>query len=184
MTPSISTLRRHWLALAAAAVLLAAALTAGSLFAANDRQEPELFRLSEQLPLDGTEPSLSDAPPAPVAKTEPPQAGPDPGVNQVVPESGGSDPLAQWLANHPEAMGPFTAEDAMSADPESVSWILYQAVYKDVMTGAEAEAFQDWYDQRPSTEQAPELLDHQPGYLERLDGFGSSGGSLETVDAR
>ena len=36
----ITTLRARWLALGAAAILLVVALTAGTLFAANERQQP------------------------------------------------------------------------------------------------------------------------------------------------
>ena len=41
MNTGITTLRTRWLALGAAAILLAVALTAGTLFAANERQQPE-----------------------------------------------------------------------------------------------------------------------------------------------
>ena len=63
MTRTFPTFRKHWLALAATVVLLAA-LTAGTLFAANERQDPDLFPLSEQLPSDGTDPGLADEAPA------------------------------------------------------------------------------------------------------------------------
>ena len=98
---------------------------------------------------------------------EPPQAEPVSGAGQVVSETGGSDALSDWLANQPDAMGPFTVQDAMTADSQTVDWMLYQAVHKDVMTQDEADIFQDWYDQRPSAQEAPELLNHLPVYLDR-----------------
>ena len=42
MSTGILTLRKHWLAATAAVVLLAAALTAGTLFAANERQNSDI----------------------------------------------------------------------------------------------------------------------------------------------
>ena len=164
-----SAFRKHWLALAAAAILLAVALTAGTLFAANERQQPELPPLSEQSVADATDPGLAVDLPAPPAQAQaqPPQDEPGSGVGQVTSESDGSDALAQWLAGRPDAMGPFTVEEAMTADSQTVDWLLYQAVYKDVMTQDEADTFQDWYNQRPSSQEAPELLQHQPGYFNR-----------------
>ena len=41
MNTGIATLRTRWLALGAAAILLVVALTAGTLFAANERQQSE-----------------------------------------------------------------------------------------------------------------------------------------------
>ena len=173
MTRNIPAFRKHRLALAAAVVLLAVALTAGSMFAANERLNPDLLPSSGQLPIDGTDPGLAAEPPAPAAmKAELPKAEPleneaNPGVNQVISDSDGSDALAEWLADQPEEMGPFTVAEAMSADSETVDWLLYQAVYKDVMTQEEADIFQAWYDRRPSSREAPELLNHQPAYLDR-----------------
>ena len=171
MMPTIPAFRKHWLVLAATVALLAVALTAGTLFAANERRQPDLRPLSEQLPIDATDPGLPVDLPAPPAQAQPqpPQDEPGSGVSQVTSESDGSDALAQWLADRPEALGPFTVAEAMTADSQTVDWLLYQAVYKQVMTEAEAETFLAWYDQRPSSEVAPELLNHQPAYLDRPD---------------
>ena len=173
MTRTFPAFRKHWLALAATVVLLAAALTAGTLFAANERQDPDLFPLSEQLPSDGTDPGLADEAPALMVEAELPENEAGSGVSQVTSESDGSDALAQWLADRPEVMGPFTVEEAMSADSQTVDWLLYQAVYKEVMTQGEADTFEAWYNQRPSSEAAPELLNHQPAYLDRPNDQGS-----------
>ena len=167
MTRTFHAFRKHWLALAATVVLLAAALAAGTLFAANDRQDPDLFPLSEQLPSDGTDPGLADEAPALMVEAELPENESGSSAAQVTSETGSSDALAEWLANRPEVMGPFTVQDSMTTDPQTVDWILYQAVYKEVMTQDEADAFQDWYNQRPSTQEAPELLNHLPAYLDR-----------------
>ena len=168
MTYSLSTIRKHWLAFAATVILLAVALAAGTLFAANERQDADLFPSSEQVPLGGTDPGFATDPPALAAKAEPepPLTEPDPGAGQVAPDS---DALTQWLADQPETMGFITEEDAITADPDTMDWLLYQAVYKGVLTQEEADAVQNWYGQRPSTVEAPELLDHQPGYLYRPD---------------
>lgn len=69
MTSSISVLRKRWLALAAVLVLVAIALTAGTLFAANERQQPEAQPQSRQSVADavdtGLAPDLPAAPPVP-----------------------------------------------------------------------------------------------------------------------
>ena len=167
MTRTFPAFRKHWLVLAAAvAILLAAALAAGTLFAANERQQPEARPLAQQSVTDAMDPGLAAHLPA-AAELEPPQNEPGSGVNQVVPESGGSDALAQWLAEQPETMGFITEEDVVTADPGTMDWLLYQAVYKGVLTQEEADAVQAWYDRRPSSQEAPGLLDHQPGYLSR-----------------
>ena len=169
MTRTFPALRKHWLALAATvAVLMAAALAAGTLSAANERQQPEARPLAQQSVTNGIDPGLAAHLPA--AELEPPQNEPGSSVNQVVPESGGSDALAQWLAEQPETMGFITEEDAVTADPGTMDWLLYQAVYKGVLTQEEADAVQAWYDRRPSSQEAPGLLDHQPGYLSRPQG--------------
>ena len=70
MAPDMSTLRKHRLSLAAVVVLLVAALTVGTLFAANERQQqPELPTAGQQSvmaanhPVPAVEPP--DIPPAP-----------------------------------------------------------------------------------------------------------------------
>ena len=71
MDTGILTLRKRWPAVAAIAVLLAVALTAGTLFAANERQQqqPELPTVSQQSVMDATDPIRAvqppEAPPAP-----------------------------------------------------------------------------------------------------------------------
>ena len=165
MTSTLVTFRKKWLALVAAAVLVAVAFTAGTLFAANERQQPELPAQSEQSVADATDPGLAADLPVTAAESEPPQSEPGSGVAQVVPETGRSDALEQWLADRPEKMGFITEQDAITADPDTMDWLLYQAVYKDVLTQEEADAVQAWYDRRPSTQEAPELLNHQPAYL-------------------
>ena len=68
MDTGILTLRKRWPAVAAIAVLLAVALTAGTLFAANERQQqqPELPTVSQQSAMDVTDPVRAvEPPPAP-----------------------------------------------------------------------------------------------------------------------
>ena len=167
MVRNIPAFRNHWLILAATVVLLVVTLIAGSLFAANDGSNPDAQQLTDtvQVQPDETEPH-GIAEPAPAEKTEMPQTDPGSGLNQVA--SGDSDALTVWLAAQPEVMGPFTVEQAMEADSETVSWILYQAVHKQVMTSEEAETFLAWYAQRPDSQAAPELSGRQPAYLDRL----------------
>lgn len=182
MTPTIPAFRKHWLVLAATVALLAVTLTAGTLFAANERRQPDLRPLSEQLPVDVTDTGIA-VELLPPAQAKPPLTEPGSGVGQVATESDGSDALAQWLADRPEALGPFTVAEAMTADSQTVDWLLYQAVYKQVMTEAEAETFLAWYDQRPTSEAAPELLNHQLAYLDRpdnLDGIREMFGETES----
>ena len=69
MNKGVITLRKHWLVASAVVVLLAIALTAGALFAANERQQPEAQPLPQQSVADATSPGLAPdlpaAPPAP-----------------------------------------------------------------------------------------------------------------------
>ena len=69
MNAGITTLRRRWLTLGAAAILLAVALTAGTLFAANELQQPESQPQPQQSVVDvvdtGLAPDLPAAPPVP-----------------------------------------------------------------------------------------------------------------------
>ena len=69
MSSAISVLRKRWLALPGIVVLVAIALTAGTLFAANERQQPELPTVSQQSVMDATDP---------VPAVEPPLAPPAP----------------------------------------------------------------------------------------------------------
>ena len=165
MTRAGAALRKPWPAIAAVAVILALAVAAGTLFAANERQQPETQPLPQSSVVDASDPGLAADLLAVEAKAEPPHNEPVSGVNQVAPDTGSSDALAQWLADQPETMGFITQEDAITSDPQTMDWLLYQAVHKDVLTQGEADAIQEWYAQRPSTQEAPELLDHQPGYL-------------------
>ena len=169
MMYSVPTIRKHWLAFGATVILLALALAAGTLFAANERQDPARFPSSEQLMLDGTDPGFATDPPALAAKAEIPLTEPGTGAGQVAPDS---DALTQWLAEQPETMGFITEEDAITADSDTMNWLLYQAVYKGVLTQEEADAVQNWYGQRPSVAEASELLNHQPVYLYRPGGDG------------
>ena len=180
MMYSVPTIRKHRLSLAATVILLAVALAAGTLFAGNERQDPASFPSGDQLPLDGTDPGFATDPPALAAKAEAPLTEPGPGSGQVAPDS---DALTRWLAEQPETMGFITEEDAITADPDTMDWLLYQAVYKGVLTQEEADAVQNWYGQRPSTSEAPGLLNHQPVYLYRPGGDGVTSelfGEIET----
>ena len=171
MPSSDSAFRKRWPFLAAVAVVLAVAVAVGSMFAANSSEQPIQEAVAAQAQPDLTDPGLyaEPRPPAAImpetAITEPPEPDRDPGVNQVVPEGSGS--LSRWLADRPDEMGPFSIPDAMAADSLDVEWMLYQAVRKDVMTESEADAFRAWFDQRPTVEEAPELLNHLPAQIYR-----------------
>lgn len=66
MKIGIITLRTRWLPMGAAAILLVVALTAGTLFAANGRQQPETQLQPQQSVADAADPAdLPAAPPAP-----------------------------------------------------------------------------------------------------------------------
>ena len=69
MSSAISVLRKRWLPLAAVAVLVAIALTVGTLFAANERRQPENPTVDQQSVADAADPShvadLPAVPPAP-----------------------------------------------------------------------------------------------------------------------
>lgn len=185
MNTGIATLRKRWLALAAALALVAVALTAGALFAANERQQPEFPATSQQSVREATNPGLSTGLPVPPpALAEPPRGEPGSDVNQVVPGTGSSDALEQWLDEQPDKMGFITREDALTADADTMDWLLYQAVYKDVLTQAEADAIRAWFDRRPSTAEAPELLQYQPTHLDTPDGRDPHIGLLKETEAR
>ena len=66
MNTGIATFRKRWPALAAIAVLVAIALTAGTLFAANEWQQPEAPPLTQQPVTDAADPGrAADLPAAP-----------------------------------------------------------------------------------------------------------------------
>ncbi|MCY4555034.1 MAG: hypothetical protein OXF79_01310 [Chloroflexi bacterium] len=191
MTRTSSVFRKRWPFLAAVAVVLAVAVAAGSMFAANSGEQPIQEAAAAQVQPDLTDPGLyanPSAPSAAVAEPQeprvpaapqavappPPQDGQEPGTDQVLPE--GSSSLARWLADRPDEMGPFSIGDAMAADSLDVEWILYQAVEKDGMTEAEADDFRKWFDQRPGVDEAPELLDYQPPQIVRPGEDGSTVG--------
>ena len=189
MNTDAITLRKRWLAMGAVAILAAIALAAGTLFAASDRQQPDIQPSSGQLPSEPltnheTDPGLTGEYRALVPQDAADQDGPGAAPGQVVPEPQVSDALAQWLDEQPEQMGFITREDAITSDPDTMDWLLYQAVHKDVLTQEEANAIQTWYDQRPSTEEAPELLEHQPAYLDRPGDQSFATESLMDAEAR
>ena len=188
MTSNIRALGRLRLAMLAVIVLVVMVLAAGNLFAANERENPDVQPVGEQPQLNGIDPGLDYTPPAVVNVESAMETlridDKDPGVNQEVPESGGSDPLSRWLVARPDEIGSFTVQDAMSSDSIDVDWMLYQAVSKNVMTEEEAEAFQAWFDQRPSTDDAPELLLYQPANIERLGVEHSATGLPLETEAR
>ena len=172
MMSNIRALGQLRLAILAVALLLVMVLATGSLFAANERDIPDMQPVGESVQLEGVDPGLDAKPPA-AAKVEPlavavesvPGEGADPGHGQAIPDLGGSASLSSWLAARPHEMGPFTTQDVLAADELDVEWMLYQAVHKDVMTEQEAEAFRTWFNDRPSVEEAPELLQYQPGSI-------------------
>ena len=191
MSNATSILQKRWPALAAIIVLLAVAVTAGTLFAANaPPTDPLPVAKSEPPSVAETDPGLSPEYLALVARDDDAAAEAEPasdGVNQVAPEQPDVSPaLARWLEEKPAVMGPFTLEQAMSDDEMTTSWVLYQAVYKGVMTQEEADAYGAWYDRRPSTGEAPELLKYQPVYLDRPGGEdkGIERGLLPETDTR
>ena len=189
MSTGIATLRTRWLAVAAAAVLLVMALTAGTLFAAYERQNTDIQPAIGQLPSEPltnheTDLGLTAEYRALAAQDEAEQNDRGTGVSQVVPDTDCSDALALWLADQPEQMGFITREDALTADADTMDWLLYQAVYKDVLTQEEADAIQAWFDRRPSVEEAPELLQHQPTHLDTPDGRNTHIKLLRETEAR
>ena len=184
MMSNIRALGRLRLAILAVALLLVMVLATGSLFAANERDIPDMQPVGESVQLEGVDPGLDAKPPAAAAKVEPlavavesvPGEGADPGHGQAIPDLGGSASLSSWLAARPDEMGPFTTQDVLAADELDVEWMLYQAVHKDLMTEEEAETFRAWFNDRPSVEEALELLQYQPGSIYRPgDGENTTG---------
>lgn len=199
MSRTGSLLRMRWPFLAAASVIVAVAVAAGSMFAANSSEQPVQEAAAAQVQPDLTDPGLYADPqvpsapvaepgnppqsPAPVAAVgEPSQPNPDPGVAQVVPQNSGA--LDNWLADRPANMGSFSTQDAIIATDLDVEWMLYQAVEKGTMTDAEADTFRAWFDQRPSAEEAPEILNHLPPEI-HVPGEGSfSGTDIRSLKSR
>ena len=199
MTRAGSIFRRRWPIMAAAAVVLAIALAAGSMFAANSGEQPVQEAAAAQAQPDLTDPGLYANPPAPgaaiaepqepkpsitseAALPEPLQDGQDPGVNQVVPE--GSGALSRWLAAQPANMGSFSTQDSIIATVLDVEWMLYQAVENGTMTEDESDTFRTWFSQRPTAEEAPELLNHLPPEIQVPDGDGFSGTDGKSLKSR
>ncbi len=177
MTRSGSVFRKRWPFLAAAAVALAVAVAAGSMFAANSGEQPVQEAAAAQVQPDLTDPGLYANPSAPadaIAEPQeprmpaapqavappPPPNGQEPGTDQVVPA--GSGALASWLADRPANMGSFSTQDAIIATDLDVEWMLHQAVEKDVMTDGEADDFRVWFNERPTIDDAPELINQLP----------------------
>ena len=167
---NIRSLGHFRLALLATILLLVTVLAVGSLFAANDRANPEIQPAAESAHFDGVDPGLDAKPPV-AERVEPPDVvvesqpgdGTDPGAGQEVEGSGGTSTLSQWLSDRPDEMGPFSTSDVLAADDLDVAWLLYQAVDTGMMTEDEADAFRAWFSERPTAEEAPELLQYQPG---------------------
>ncbi len=182
---NIRALGRFRLALLATILLLGTVLAVGTLFAANDRENPEMQPAVESGRFDGVDPGLEARPPV-AEPVEPPAVvveqlpsdGTDPGAGQEVEGSGNSGALSKWLSDRPDGMEHFSTLDAMKADEIDVEWMLYQAVHKNTMTEEAADSFRAWFAERPSVEEAPELLQHQPGGIYRPgDGENNAGTS-------
>ena len=193
-------LSKRWPFLAVVAVVLAVAVAVGSMFAANSGEQPVQEAAAAQAQPDLTDPGLYASPSAPVdaimepreprapaaaaphAVAPPTQDGQDPGVNQVVPE--GSGVLADWLAARPANMGSFSTQDAVIATELDVEWMLYQAVENGTMTEDESDMFRTWFSQRPTAEEAPELLNHLPPEIQVPGGDGFSGTDIRSLKSR
>ena len=80
MSSAILNLRKHWLALSAIAALVAIALTAGALFAANERQQAEPPMVSQQSTMAATDPVPAVA--APEAQPVPERVSIQPADNE------------------------------------------------------------------------------------------------------
>ncbi len=182
---NIRALGRFRLALLATILLLVGVLAVGTLFAANDRENAGIQPAIESAQFDGVDPGLNANPPV-AERVEPPAVviapepgdGTDPGAGQEIEGSGGSKTLSQWLADRPDEMGLFSIQDALAADEIDVEWLLYQAVHKDMLTEQEADDFRAWFSERPTVEEAPELLQYQPEIIDRPgDGENTNGTS-------
>lgn len=191
--------RKRWVSLAAIAVVLAVAVAAGSMFAANSGEQPVQEAAAAQAQPDLTDPGLYAAPQSPsaavpepgsppqppvpaAAVAEPNLPDPDPGVNQVVPE--GSGALAAWLSSPPPEMGFFSTQEAMVATDLDVAWMLYEAVATGGMTQDEADAFRAWFDERPTVDEAPELLNHLSPEIQAPAKERFSGNGIRSLNSR
>ena len=199
MSRTGSMFRMRWPFLAAAGVIVAVAIAAGSMFAANSSEQPVQQAAAAQVQLDLTDPGLYADPQAPrpaaaepgnpsqpplsvAAVAEPVRPDPDPGAGQVVSE--GSGALASWLAARPANMGSFSTQDAIIATDLDVEWMLYQAVENGTMTEDESDMFRAWFGQRPTAEEAPELLNHLPPEIQVPGGDGFSGTDIRSLKSR
>ena len=141
MNISVITRRKHWLAASAVFVLLAVALTAGALFAANERQRPEAQpSAAGESVADATDPGLAPelpaAPPAPervpaqqndhdeeeidlppIVKTSPKHPNLDSNLNRLV-EEANTQPAGQ----QPNATG--GGGSALSDEPVLVTFYI------------------------------------------------------------
>ena len=138
MMSNIRALGRFRLAALATILLLVMVLAAGSLFAANERENPDIQPVGESVQLEGIDPGL-DAKPPTADKVEPPAVvietepgdGADPGAGQEIrrrPE--GSEALClAWLADQSRRDGAvLDAGRPGRRRNRRGEWILYQAV--------------------------------------------------------
>ena len=175
---NIRSLGRFRLALLATILLLGTVLAVGSLFAANDRANPEIQPAVQSAHFDGVDPGLDAKPPVAERVESQPGDGTDPGAGQEVEESGGIGTLSQWLSDRPDGIEHLSPLDAIKADEIDLEWMLYQAVQKNTMTEEEADSFRAWFAERPSVEEALDQLQQQPGtYYYPGDGESNSGTS-------
>ena len=97
MSNAIFVMRKHWLALAAIAVLIAIVLTGGTLLAANEQQQPELPTTDHQSVTDSTDPVAAVVPPA--APPAPERVPAQPADNDA--EAAGLPPIVKVPPKHP-----------------------------------------------------------------------------------
>ncbi len=145
MNIGITTLRTRWLVLGAAAILLVVALTAGTLFAANGRQQPEAQPQPQQSVAGaadtGLAPNFPAAPPVPervpaqqgdndeeeidlppIVKVPPKHPNLDSNLNRLVEEAEtGSQPGA---GQQPSATGSAGGGSAPASDPVLVTFYI------------------------------------------------------------
>ena len=138
MSSAISVFRKRWPALAAIVVLLAVALATSTLFAANERQQPEPSTVSQQSVMDATDPVRAveppEAPPAPervlvqpdddeeeidlppIAKVPPTYPNLDSNLNRLA-EQAQAAQAAQQEANSAEGTGGGASSSGESVPP-------------------------------------------------------------------